>query len=236
MTPTLARMVLQKQQSQSGVIQVLCCVAPLFSDFLIISVPPCPAGADASKMVYGGAMLAVRNRFEGVQLISYRSTSIPLNTTWRRFESCQRGRKREHYQWNMDIVGVEGVEAEVRLALLVIAQRAHKYSAQLVFLLSLQLELLASIATFFSSLGIGPEVRYYRPCERNVIFECLDEPVFNLLHPKTQIVGLKVNSRKILQSLINSYGITDQNQFTKVPAHSDCLFCAQTAYHNYRYA
>ena len=37
----------------------------------------------------------------------------------RRFESCQRGRKREHYQWNMDIVGVEGVEAEVRLVHLV---------------------------------------------------------------------------------------------------------------------
>jgi len=78
-----------------------------------------------------------------------------------RFESCQRGRKRDHYQWNMDIVGVEGVEAE--------------------------LELLASIATFFSSIGVGPE-----------------------------IVGLKVNSRKILQSLINSYGITEHNQFTKV--------------------
>lgn len=113
MTPTLARMVLQKQQFQSGVIQAL---MPL----KWFTVAQC----------------------------------------WR-FESCQRGRKREHYQWNMDIVGVEGVEAE--------------------------LELLASIATFFSLLGIGPE-----------------------------IVGLKVNSRKILQSLINSYGITDQNQFTKV--------------------
>lgn len=31
-----------------------------------------------------------------------------------------------------------------------------------------------------------------------------------------QIVGLKVNSRKMLQSLINSYGISDDEQFTKV--------------------
>ena len=39
-----------------------------------------------------------------------------------------RGRRREHYQWNMDIVGVAGVEAEA--------------------------ELLAAITTFFKRLGI----------------------------------------------------------------------------------
>ena len=48
-------------------------------------------------------------------MISCGSTPVPLIPSWRRFESCQRGRKREHYQWNMDIVGVEGVEAEVPL-------------------------------------------------------------------------------------------------------------------------
>jgi len=51
--------------------------------------------------------------------------SIPQ--CWR-FETTQRGRKREHYQWNMDIVGIKGVAAE--------------------------LELLAAITTFFKSLGI----------------------------------------------------------------------------------
>eukprot|EP00467_Chlorarachnion_reptans_P022551 CAMPEP_0114506614 /NCGR_PEP_ID=MMETSP0109-20121206/11521_1 /TAXON_ID=29199 /ORGANISM="Chlorarachnion reptans, Strain CCCM449" /LENGTH=616 /DNA_ID=CAMNT_0001685213 /DNA_START=125 /DNA_END=1975 /DNA_ORIENTATION=+ len=51
--------------------------------------------------------------------------SIPQ--CWR-FETTQRGRKREHYQWNMDIVGVEGVTAE--------------------------LELLAAVTTFFKNLGI----------------------------------------------------------------------------------
>mmetsp|Transcript_9944 Transcript_9944/g.16017 ORF Transcript_9944/g.16017 Transcript_9944/m.16017 type:complete len:633 (-) Transcript_9944:229-2127(-) len=54
--------------------------------------------------------------------------SIPQ--CWR-FETTQRGRKREHYQWNMDIVGVEGVTAE--------------------------LELLAAVTTFFTNLGIGCE-------------------------------------------------------------------------------
>ena len=157
MTPTLARMVLQKQQSQSGVIQVLCCVAGIDIRFSNDLRPSHAAGADAAEMVHSGTMLAVRNCFKGAQMVSCGSTSVPLVLTWRRFESCQRGRKREHYQWNMDIVGVEGVEAEVRLAHLIIASHAHKYpNSTLRFFL--QLELLASIATFFSSIGIGPEV------------------------------------------------------------------------------
>ena len=37
--------------------------------------------------------------------------SIPQ--CWR-FETVQRGRKREHYQWNMDIIGEASISAEVR--------------------------------------------------------------------------------------------------------------------------
>eukprot|EP00747_Dinoflagellata_sp_TGD_P100566 gnl/TRDRNA2_/TRDRNA2_168071_c0_seq2.p1 gnl/TRDRNA2_/TRDRNA2_168071_c0~~gnl/TRDRNA2_/TRDRNA2_168071_c0_seq2.p1 ORF type:complete len:401 (-),score=97.43 gnl/TRDRNA2_/TRDRNA2_168071_c0_seq2:3-1205(-) len=51
--------------------------------------------------------------------------SIPQ--CWR-FETTQRGRKREHYQWNMDIVGVKGITAEA--------------------------ELLSAICHFFESIGI----------------------------------------------------------------------------------
>lgn len=45
-----------------------------------------------------------------------------------RFETTQRGRKREHYQWNMDIIGVPSIFAEV--------------------------ELLSAIVAFFESVGI----------------------------------------------------------------------------------
>ena len=45
-----------------------------------------------------------------------------------RFETTQRGRKREHYQWNMDIIGCKGINAEV--------------------------ELLAAIVLFFKNIGI----------------------------------------------------------------------------------
>jgi histidyl-tRNA synthetase len=45
-----------------------------------------------------------------------------------RFETTQRGRKREHYQWNMDVVGCPSINAEV--------------------------ELLYAICAFFTSIGI----------------------------------------------------------------------------------
>ena len=75
--------------------------------------------------------------------------SIPQ--CWR-FETTQRGRKREHYQWNMDIVGVDHVNAE--------------------------LELLAAACFFFQRVGIGPD-----------------------------IVGIKVNSRAVLESVLAKHGI-----------------------------
>jgi len=67
-----------------------------------------------------------------------------------RFETTQRGRKREHYQWNMDIVGVEHVNAEV--------------------------ELLAAACCFFERVGLD-----------------------------SSLVGIKVNSRAVLESIVTRY-------------------------------
>ena len=65
--------------------------------------------------------------------------SIPQ--CWR-FENMQRGRKREHYQWNMDIVGVRSVAAEA--------------------------ELLAAAAHLFGLVGLGPEDIGIRISSRSV--------------------------------------------------------------------
>ena len=73
-----------------------------------------------------------------------------LPQCWR-FETVQRGRKREHYQWNMDIIGEASIAAEI--------------------------ELLAAITGFFSSVGITSED-----------------------------VGIKVNSRKVLSTILTVYG------------------------------
>ena len=66
--------------------------------------------------------------------------SIPQ--CWR-YERMTRGRKREHYQWNMDVFGVAGVEAEA--------------------------ELLAAVATFFDRVGLGPQDIGIKVSSRNVL-------------------------------------------------------------------
>jgi len=78
--------------------------------------------------------------------------SIPQ--CWR-FEATQRGRKREHYQWNMDIIGCDKITAEV--------------------------ELLAAVVDFFKSLGIT-----------------------------SADVGVKVNSRKVMQSMLQINKVPDE--------------------------
>lgn len=83
--------------------------------------------------------------------------SIPQ--CWR-YERTTRGRKREHYQWNVDIFGVAGITAEA--------------------------ELLAIITGFFQRVGLGAED-----------------------------VGIKISSRKVLQSVLEELGVTGE-QFAPV--------------------
>ncbi|XP_022143842.1 histidine--tRNA ligase, chloroplastic/mitochondrial isoform X2 [Momordica charantia] len=93
-----------------------------------------------------------------------KSLSLPLKwfaigQCWR-YERMTRGRRREHYQWNMDIIGVPEVTAEA--------------------------ELLSSIVTFFKRIGIT-----------------------------AADVGFKVSSRKVLQEVLECFGIPE-NMFGKV--------------------
>jgi len=72
--------------------------------------------------------------------------SIPQ--CWR-YERMTRGRRREHYQWNMDIWGVSGVEAEA--------------------------ELLSAMVSFFTKVGITSQDVGIKVNSRSVIGEVLTE-------------------------------------------------------------
>mmetsp|Transcript_55238 Transcript_55238/g.117428 ORF Transcript_55238/g.117428 Transcript_55238/m.117428 type:complete len:514 (+) Transcript_55238:180-1721(+) len=72
--------------------------------------------------------------------------SIPQ--CWR-YERMTRGRRREHYQWNMDVWGVEGIEAEA--------------------------ELLSAMVTFFRDVGLTSEDVGIKVNSRGVIGEVLTE-------------------------------------------------------------
>jgi histidyl-tRNA synthetase len=99
------------------------------------------AGEEITQQLYnfedkGNRRVALRPELTPsfARLILQQGKSLALPAKWFavgqcwRYERMTRGRRREHYQWNMDIVGVEGVEAEA--------------------------ELLAAITTFFARLGI----------------------------------------------------------------------------------
>jgi histidyl-tRNA synthetase len=60
-----------------------------------------------------------------------------------RYERMTRGRRREHYQWNMDVVGVPGVSAEA--------------------------ELLAAVTSFFARVGLSPADVGVRVSSRKVL-------------------------------------------------------------------
>ena len=71
------------------------------------------------------------------RMVLQKGNSLPLPIKWFsvpqcwRYERIQRGRRREHFQWNMDVFGVEGPQAEA--------------------------ELLAAVTAFFARVGLGPE-------------------------------------------------------------------------------
>ncbi|CAI8614634.1 unnamed protein product [Vicia faba] len=80
-----------------------------------------------------------------------KSVSLPLKwftvgQCWR-YERMTRGRRREHYQWNMDIIGVPGVMAEA--------------------------ELISSIVTFFKRIGITESDVGFKVSSRKVLQEVL---------------------------------------------------------------
>lgn len=55
------------------------------------------------------------------RMVMAKGAALPLPARWFaipqcfRYENMQRGRKREHFQWNMDIIGLVGVAAEAEL-------------------------------------------------------------------------------------------------------------------------
>ena len=131
------------------------------------------AGEEIVQQLYsfsdkGNRRLALRPEMTPslARLILSKGGSLPLPVKWFsipqcwRYERMTRGRRREHFQWNLDVFGVRDVTAEA--------------------------ELLAAVTTFFSRVGLGPEV-----------------------------VGIKVSSRRILQSMLARIGI-DDDRFPQV--------------------
>ena len=119
------------------------------------------AGEEITDQLYnfadkGGRRLALRPEMTPslARLVLQKGGSLALPLKWFsipqcwRYERMTRGRRREHYQWNMDIVGVSAVTAEA--------------------------ELLAALTTFFAGLGLGPADIGIKVSNRKILQGLLD--------------------------------------------------------------
>ena len=126
------------------------------------------AGEEITEQMFnfvtkGGHRVALRPEMTPslARLLLAKGRSLLLPVKWYsipqcwRYETITRGRRREHYQWNMDIIGVNSISAEV--------------------------ELICSICTCLQSLGLT-----------------------------SKDVGIKVNSRKVLQCVLEQAGVPSE--------------------------
>jgi histidyl-tRNA synthetase len=120
------------------------------------------AGEEIVQQLYtfedkSGRKLALRPEMTPslARLVLQRGNSLALPLKWFsipqcwRYERMTRGRRREHYQWNLDIFGVAGVEAEA--------------------------ELLAALTSFFKRVGLGPADVLIKISNRKILQSALEK-------------------------------------------------------------
>ena len=118
------------------------------------------AGEEITQQLYnfedkGGRKVALRPEMTPslARMVMARAGALALPIKWYsipqcwRYERTQRGRGREHYQWNVDIWGMDGVEADA--------------------------ELLSVLVQFFQSVGLGSDDLVIRVSSRKVLEEVL---------------------------------------------------------------
>ena len=118
------------------------------------------SGEEITQQLYnfedkGGRKVALRPEMTPTlaRMVMARSGALPLPIKWYsipqcwRYERTQRGRGREHYQWNVDIWGADGVEADA--------------------------ELISVLVHFFRSVGLSSDDLVIRVSSRKVLEEVL---------------------------------------------------------------
>ena len=127
-------------------------------------------------------LISVRMWFSPTLLLSRKSVSLPLKwftigQCWR-YERMTRGRRREHYQWNMDIFGVPKVRVSsfsfadswsCHACIFELIQHSHA-----TIQIQAEAELLQAIVLLFQRLGITSSDVGIRVSSRKVIFQSLN--------------------------------------------------------------
>ncbi|MEK9910101.1 MAG: histidine--tRNA ligase [Candidatus Thalassarchaeaceae archaeon] len=165
----------------------------------------------------GGRRVALRPEMTPslARMVMARSGGLALPIKWYsipqcwRYERTQRGRGREHYQWNVDIWGMNGVEADAEL-LSVLVQFFHSVglkSEDLVIRISSR----KVLEEVLGSLAIEGEI-FAQTC---VIVDKMDKLPEDVIQAQLSDLGLSSDS---ISTILSVLGITDLDSLSSALA------------------
>ena len=170
-------------------------------------------GEEITQQLYnfedkGGRRVSLRPEMTPslARMVMARSGALPLPIKWYsipqcwRYERTQRGRGREHYQWNVDIWGMDGIEADAELlSVMVSLFRSVGLTSEDVVIKISSRKVLEEV---LGSLGIVGE-SFSKTC---VIIDKMDKLPAEAIASQLSDMGLDDDSISTIQSVI---GITD---------------------------
>jgi len=171
------------------------------------------AGEDVTKQLYSmvdqsGRRLALRPEMTPslARMVLAKRQALPMPLKWFsipqcwRYERMTRGRRREHYQWNLDIWGVSGLTAEVELlsAAVSFMSSVGLTSADVGIKISTRLVL----SELLTSLGV-PDDKFAQTC---VLVDKLDKMPEAEIRAALLELGLPPDSA---QTLLSTLAISD---------------------------
>ncbi len=168
------------------------------------------AGEEITQQLYnfedkGGRKVALRPEMTPslARMVMARAGALALPIKWYsipqcwRYERTQRGRGREHYQWNVDIWGMDGVEADAELLSVLVQffQSVGLGSADLVIRVSSR----KVLEEVLGSLGISGDI-FAQTC---IIVDKMDKLPADAIEAQLSELGLDSSSISTIQSVLS---------------------------------
>jgi len=182
------------------------------------------SGEEITQQLYnfedkGGRKVALRPEMTPTlaRMVMAKSGALALPIKWYsipqcwRYERTQRGRGREHYQWNVDIWGAEGVEADAELiSVLVHFFRSVGLSSDDLVIRVSSRKVLEEV---LGSLGISGE-GFSKTC---IVVDKMDKLPGDVIESQLAELGLDQGAISTIQSVL---GITNLNELEKALGES----------------
>ncbi|EED91838.1 histidyl-trna synthetase [Thalassiosira pseudonana CCMP1335] len=172
------------------------------------------AGEEVTQQLYnfvdkGDRNVALRPEMTPslARMVMAKKGGLPLPLKWFsipqcwRYERMTRGRRREHYQWNMDIWGVDGIEAEAELlsAMVMFFKRVGLTSEDV----GIKVNSRGVIGEVLKELGV-PEEKFAATC---VLVDKLEKVPLDAIQGELEELGLEKSTIEKLTSVLTNTSI-----------------------------